>query len=207
MCFKIPVAMFISIWALQLYTIKRTTSRSGFTWTWLMPYQFLSLVSIKCFSACNRSELFARASVIAFCRFPSLGLLRSLLYLEVRKPRSASGIELETPTFRKSLQYFLFLALLIFSGGQKIFFVSFVIGSHRAQSQRIGAQASHPLAKVQNVRLCCEYAGFCCEGCDWLWALVPIHREPLYILLTHVWKSALIYNLRQQYTYFLTSNI
>ena len=30
----------------------------------------LSLVSIKCFSDRNKSELFARANVVAFCRFP-----------------------------------------------------------------------------------------------------------------------------------------
>ena len=30
----------------------------------------LSLVSIKCFSARNKSELFARANAVAFCRFP-----------------------------------------------------------------------------------------------------------------------------------------
>ena len=76
-----------------------------------------------------------------FHRQPSLGVLRCLLYLEVCESRSAPGIESEITTFRKSL-----LALLIFFGGQKIFFVSCGIGSYRSQSQHIAAQASHPLA-------------------------------------------------------------
>ena len=54
-----------------------------------------SEVSIKCFSDRNKSELFANANAVAFAGFhrqPSLGLLQGLLYLEVCKSRSASGI-------------------------------------------------------------------------------------------------------------------
>ena len=67
--------------------------------------------------------------------------------------------------------------------------MSCVIGSQK--SQHIRAQASHPLAKIQHVRLCCEHAGFCCKGWNCLWALVSIHPAPLCVLLTHVWKRAL----------------
>ena len=56
-----------------------------------------------------------------FHRQPSSGLLRGLLYLEVCKSRSASGIELEITTFRKSLLYFFVLSFVHFFGGQKIF--------------------------------------------------------------------------------------
>ena len=49
-----------------------------------------------------------------FHRQPSLGLFRGLLYLEVCKSRSVSGIEVEITTLRKPLFYFLFLALLFF---------------------------------------------------------------------------------------------
>ena len=54
---------------------------------------YISLVSIKCFSDRNKSELFAHA--VAFGglhRQQSFGLLRGLLYLEACKSRSASGI-------------------------------------------------------------------------------------------------------------------
>ena len=68
--------------------------------------------------ATNRSCLLVRTLVrsAGFHRQPLLGLLRALLYLEVCYSRSASGIELEITTFRKSLVYFLFLALLFFGG-------------------------------------------------------------------------------------------
>ena len=128
--------------------------------------------------ATNRSCLLAR-TLLRFAGFhkqPSFGLLRGLWYLESCKSRSASGIYSEITTLRKSSLFFLFLALLFFFGGQKIFFVSCVVGFYRSQLQHIAAQASQALAKVQHVRLCCEVAGFCCEGCDRLWLLVSIHR-------------------------------
>ena len=62
-------------------------------------------------------------------------------------------------------------------GGQIIIFVFCVIGSHRSHSQHIVAQASHPLAKAQHVKLFCEHAGFCCKGWYYLCALVPIYQE------------------------------
>ena len=71
----------------------------------------------------------------------------------------------------------MFLALLFFFGGRKILFISCVVGFYRSQSQLIAAQASQALAKVQHVRLCCELAGLCCDGCDRLCSLVSIHRE------------------------------
>ena len=55
--------------------------------------------------------------------------------------------------FSEDRKYFLFLVLLVSM-----------------------AQASQALAKVQHVRLCCDLAGFCCEGCDRLGSLVSVHR-------------------------------
>ena len=58
-----------------------------------------------------------------FHRQPSLGLLWGLLYLEVCKLRSASGIELEITTFRKLLlYYFCFEHCSFFSEDRKSFF-------------------------------------------------------------------------------------
>ena len=75
------------------------------------------------------------------------------------------------------------LVLLFFFGGQK-FFLSSCILSEITNFQtsvvifgfalffwRTGnlfflALLAQALAKVQHVRLCCELAGFCCEGCD-----------------------------------------
>ena len=113
--------------------------------------------------ATNRSCLLARTLLrfAGFHRHLSVGTLRGLLYLEACKSRSASGISSEISTFRKSSLFFLFLALLFFFGGQKIFVVSCMVGFYR--SQHIAAQASQALAKVQHVRHCCEVAGFCCE--------------------------------------------
>ena len=91
--------------------------------------------------------------------------------------RSASGIQSEITTFRKSSLFFFFFALLFIFGGQKIFVVSCVVGFYRSQSQHTATQASQALAKVQHVWLCCQLAGFCCECCDRLWSLVSIHRE------------------------------
>ena len=54
--------------------------------------------------------------------------------------------------------------------------MSCVVGFYRSQSQHIVAQASQAFTKVEHVRLCCELAGFCCEGWDCLWSLVSIHR-------------------------------
>ena len=105
------------------------------------------------------------------------GLLRGLWYLEPCKSRSASGIQSEITTFRKSSLFFFFFALLFIFGGQKIFVVSCVVGFYRSQSQHTATQASQALAKVQHVWLCCQLAGFCCECCDRLWSLVSIHRE------------------------------
>ena len=90
-------------------------------------------------------------------------------------------------TFLKSLLYFSFLALLFFSGGQKIFFVSCVIGFHRSQSQHIAAQASQALVKVQHVASLQAFvakAGIVCEH----WCLyIGRHQVPLCaVMLTHV---------------------
>ena len=130
--------------------------------TWQSICALLNLVSIKCSSARNISELFAYANVIEFCPFPMATIVRfiarSFVFGYVN---------------RKSLLYFLLLTLL-FCEEQKILFVSCVIGFHRSQSQHIAAQASHPLAKVQHVQLCCEHAGFCCKGWYCFCALVPI---------------------------------
>ena len=111
-----------------------------------------------------------------FHRWPSFGLLRGLLYLEVCKSRSASSIELEIPTFPKVLIFSCFEFALFF-GWQEIYFVSYAIGFYRSQSQHIVAQASQALAKVQHLQLCCELAGFCCEGWDCLRELVSMHRK------------------------------
>ena len=90
--------------------------------------------------ATNRNCLLVQTilRLAGFHRQPSLGLLRGLLYSEVCKSRSASGIELEITTFRKSLLYFLFLCLLFFFGGQKIFFVchKFIGHSHSISQHR-----------------------------------------------------------------------
>ena len=58
-----------------------------------------------------------------FHKQPSFGLLRSLLYLEACKSRSASGIKPEITTFRKIVIIFLFVfGYTIFFGRQTIFF-------------------------------------------------------------------------------------
>ena len=93
---------------------------------------------------------------------------RGLLCLKVCKLRSASGIELEIMTFRKSLLRFFVLSIALFFRGQKIF---------RYRFPQVTAYRGTGLAKVQHVRLCCEHAGFYCEGLDCLWAAVSIHRE------------------------------
>ena len=49
--------------------------------------------------------------------------------------------------FPKVVVTFLFLALLSLFGGQKIFFVSCVVGFYRSQSQHIAAQASQASQK------------------------------------------------------------
>ena len=99
----------------------------------------LSLVSIKCFSGRNKSELFARANAVAFCQF----LVRNNGFLKV------------------AVVFFVLALLFSFRRTEYLFF------------------SCTGLAKVWHVRLCCELAGFCCEGCDCLWALVSIHREEL----------------------------
>ena len=76
-----------------------------------------------------------------FHRQPSTGLLRGLLYLEVCKSQSASGIALEITTFQESLLYFFVLSFAFFLRTQNLF-VTCIIGSHRSQSQQIAAQAS-----------------------------------------------------------------
>ena len=88
--------------------------------------------------------------------------------------RIAFGIQSEITTFQKWLFFCFVFGFALFFGGQKIFLVSCVVGFYISQSQHIAAQA---LAKVQHVRLCCELAGFCCEGCYRLWSLVSIHLE------------------------------
>ena len=119
------------------------------------------MVSIKCFSARNKSKLFARVKFIV-----------DLLFLELCKSCSASGIELETTTFRN------FPCTCVFSGGQKLFSIFCILGFYRSQLQHIAAQASHPLEKVQHVQILCKHAGFYCEGWNCL-ALVPISRKAL----------------------------
>ena len=59
------------------------------------------------------------------------------------------------------------------------------------------AQALYPLAKVQHVQLECEHAGFCWEGWNCLWALVPIHHAPLCLCIKI--HRALLCVLRQMY--------
>ena len=74
-------------------------------------------------------------------------------------------------------------------------FISCVVGIYRSQAQHIAAHASQALAKVQHMRLCCNLAGFRCEGCDHLCLLVSIHRKASRAIArpanTRVWKPGL----------------
>ena len=107
----------------------------------------------------------------SFHRQPSLGLLRGLLYLEVYKSRSASGIEPETTTFRKPLLYFLFLALLFFPEDRKSFLcpaLSVPIGhSHNISRHkpRIPSQKINMCDFVASTQAFVVKAGIACE--DW----------------------------------------
>ena len=102
---------------------------------------------------------------VGFHRPPSSGLLRGLLYLEVCKSRSTSGIELEITTFQKSLLYFVLRFSLFFQRTENLF-ASCIIGSHRSQSQHIAAQASQRFhlcdfvasthAFIAKARIACE---------------------------------------------------
>ena len=109
---------------------------------------------------------------------------RGLLCLKVCKLRSASGIELEIMTFRKSLLRFFVLSIALFFRGQKIFCVL----RYRFPQVTVTAYRSTGLAKVHHLRLCCEHTVFCYKGWDCLWAGMSIHRVSLCVLLTHVWK-------------------
>ena len=140
--------------------------------------QQCSLVSVL---ATNRSYLLMRTLLrfVGFHRQPSLGLLRGLLYLEVCKTRSASGIELEIMTFRKSSLYFFFEPCSFF-GKRKIYFCpalsvpichSHSISRHRPRKSSTLLRACKLL--LRRLRL------FVSSG-------VSIPRASLCVLLTHV---------------------
>ena len=142
----------------------------AYCWVW-----FLLEVSVL---ATNRSCLFVQTLLCfaGFHRQLSSGLLQGLLYLEVCKPRSASGIELEIMTFRKSMLIFFWFELCSFFSKNRNYFC---VLSYRFPQVTVTAYPGTSLAKVQHVQLCCEHAGFYCESWDCLWALVSIHRETL----------------------------
>ena len=115
-----------------------------------------------------------------FHRQPSSGLLRGLLYLEVCKSCSASGIELKITTFRQSLYFFLVLSFVLFvSEDRKNRFVSCVVGSHRSKLQHIVAQTSQKFnmcdfvasrhAFIAKAGIACDhwcpYIERCCASC------------------------------------------
>ena len=129
-----------------------------------------------------------------FHRQLSFGLLRGLLYLQACKLRSASGILLEKTT-SESRYIFLLFSFALFVEGQKIFFVSCVVGFYRSLSQNNTAHASQAFAKVQHVRLCRVLSGFCCNAgiaCEQWCSYIVRHRAPLCVLLTRVWKPGFI---------------
>ena len=64
-------------------------------------------------------------------RQPLSGLLRGLLYLEVCKSRSASGIELKIKDFPNVVAIFFILSFALFFRRTENLFVTCVIGSHR----------------------------------------------------------------------------
>ena len=116
--------------------------------------------------ATNRSCLLVR-TLLCFAgllKQPSFGLLWGILYLEACKSRSASGIQSEITTVRKSSLFFCFLTLLLFfRKTENLFFFLH--------------------CWFQHVRLCCELVGFCCKGCVRLWSLVSIHRQSSRVVL------------------------
>ena len=101
------------------------------TFMWVLYYQLVHILLVTwawfplnvSVLATNRSCLLVRTLLhfAGFHRQPSLGLLRGLLYLELCESRSVSSIELKVTTFRKSLLFSLFLALLFFSEDRKSF--------------------------------------------------------------------------------------
>ena len=138
--------------------------------------------------ATNRSYLLARTLLhfASFHKQSSFGLLRGLLYLEACKSRSASGIESEITTFRKSSLFFQLLALLFFFGGQKIFFISRIVSFYRSQSQNIATQASQKSNMCNFVARSQAFVAKAVIACDHWCPYIMRHRTLLRVLLTHV---------------------
>ena len=117
-------------------------------------------------------------------------LLRSIVYLEVYESRCASGTELQITTFRKSLLYFLFLALLFFPEDRKSFLCP-------ASSVSIGHSHSisrhKPRIPSQKFNMCLHAQAVVAKigiDCDHWCPYIKRHQAPLCLVVTHVWKPA-----------------
>ena len=112
-----------------------------------------------------------------FQRQPFAGFLRGILYLEVCKLCSASSIELEITTFRKSLLYFFVLfELCSFFRRTENLFVSYVIGPYRSQSQHIATQASQKFNMFDFVASMQAFIAKAVIACDhWCPYIVCVH--------------------------------
>ena len=106
--------------------------------------------------ATNRSCLLVRTFLCfaGFHRQQSLGLLKGLLFLEVCKSRSPSGIEPEVTTFQKSLLDLLFWALPYFFAKQKIFLFPALLVStgHSHSTSRHRSRKSSTCATLLRAR-------------------------------------------------------
>ena len=127
-----------------------------------------------------------------FHRQQSLGLLRGLLYLEVCKTRSASGIESEITTFRKSLfDIFVLSCALFFSEDRKSLFHAISVPTcHSHSISRHRPRKSSTCATLLRARRLIAKAGIACE--QWC-PYIERHRAPLCVLLTHVWMETSLY--------------
>ena len=152
----------------------------------------------------NRSSLLVWTLLrfVVFHRQPSSGLLRGLLYLEVCKSRSASGIGLKITTFRKSPLYLFVLSFALFFWRTENIFVFCVRDASlthlwSALSVRIGH--SHSISRhkpLQNFNMCDLVANtqvFVAKAgiaCDHWCSYIERHRALLCVLLIYVWKQA-----------------
>ena len=90
--------------------------------------------------------------------------------------------------FPKAVVVFYVFSFALFFGGQKIFFVSCVVGFYRSQSQRIAAQASQKFNMCDFVASSQAFAVKAGIACDHWCPYIMRHRAPLCFLLTRVWK-------------------
>ena len=136
-------------------------------------------------------------NAIGFCRFPWVIIVwftaRSFVF-GVMKSRRLSSISLEIMTFRKSLLYFLILALLSFFRRQKIFLCPALLvltGHNHAISWPRPRKPSQKLSMCNFVASSEAFVAKAGIAWEHWWSYIGKHRAPLRDLLTHVWIPGL----------------